>query len=73
MGDDDLVVVLGRAPVDGRELEGSLRDVCCGAVEGRTPDKDERDCMKRETLVSMGLCLPGALISNVNLDGAGSD
>ena len=50
--DDDLVVVLGLGsalvPVDGRDL-GSVSEraagLCVGAVEGRIPDIDDRDCM----------------------------
>ena len=52
IGDDDLVVVLGLGsalvPVDGRDL-GSVSEraagLCVGAVEGRIPDIDDRDCM----------------------------
>lgn len=53
-GDEDRVVVLGRGsalvPVEGRDRGSvSARAVFTdGAVDGRTPDMEERDCMKRE-------------------------
>lgn len=61
-GDDERVVVLGRGPVEGRDPGRSVRGVpLCGAVEGRTPDMDVREYMKRDTPVSLEVSRPGRM------------
>lgn len=72
IGDEDRVVVLCRGPVDGLELGLSLRGVLlCGAVDGRTADIEERDCINCETPIPKGASLLETfLISNVVRDGA---